>query len=209
VSECGVPKPRQEPVTEEQLAGWGVLERFLEVLERHAGGIAPNRREDHGLREVDRRTYFGLFNPVVASMRALCAATRLRRVSQTLELDGPVHSSGFSDAQHVFAPEILEPVMRGLLAESLARNLARANARCRPTVAGQRPNRIAAARPQTQLRIILRTQLAACPDSSVLPPALCNSQNEEGPPSKTLPIISLALRSRGLCFLGNQPSYPL
>ncbi len=129
MSECGVPKPCQEPITEEQLAGWGVLERFLEVLEKHAGGIAPNRRESHGLREVDRRTYFGLFlfglfNPVVASMRALCAATRLRRVSQTLELDGPVHSSGFSDAQHVFAPEILEPVMQGLLAESLARNLA-------------------------------------------------------------------------------------
>ena len=44
----------------------------------------PQRREVHGLRERDRSTYFGFFlfglsNPGVTSMRALCAATRLKR----------------------------------------------------------------------------------------------------------------------------------
>jgi hypothetical protein len=62
-----------------------------------------------------------LFNPVVTSMRALCLASKLDRVSDMLDHKGPVAISGFSDAQHVFAPEILEPVLRDLLAESLAR----------------------------------------------------------------------------------------
>ena len=38
-----------------------------------------------------------------------------------LDLQGPVAISGFSDAQHVFAPESLEPVLRELLVESLAK----------------------------------------------------------------------------------------
>jgi Transposase DDE domain len=123
-----VPKPKSEPISEEQLAGWKLLERFLGLLDKSGDGIALDRREQHGLRELDRRTYFGLFlfglfNPVVASMRALCAATRLERVQQTFDREGPVAISGFSDAQQVFAAEILQPVMQELLSQSLARNL--------------------------------------------------------------------------------------
>lgn len=123
-----VPKPRPKPITEEQLAGWSMLASFGGLLEKHGSQIAPNRWELHGLRELDRQTYFGLFlfglfNPVVDSMRALCSATRLGRVQEALGHTGPVHISGFSDAQRVFDPEILEPVMQGLLAESLARCL--------------------------------------------------------------------------------------
>lgn len=121
-------KPQREPLTESQLAGWKLVERFLGLLDKSAASLAPDRREAHGLRELDRRTYFGLFlfglfNPVVTSMRSLCAATGFKRVQGTFGREGPVAISGFSDAQRVFAPEILEPVMRGLLAESLARNL--------------------------------------------------------------------------------------
>jgi hypothetical protein len=121
-----VSKPRAEPTTEKLLSRWKLVERFIGVLDQYGSQIAPNRREEHGLRDLDRRTYFGLFlfglfNPVVTSMRALCAASGLDRVSDMLDLEGPVAISGFSDAQHVFAPEILEPVMRDLLAKSLAR----------------------------------------------------------------------------------------
>ncbi|MBC7979213.1 MAG: hypothetical protein H7Y36_01460 [Armatimonadetes bacterium] len=109
-----MPKPRSEPITEQQLAGWRLLERFIGALDQHGSRITPNSREQHGLRDVDRRTYFGLFlfglfNPVVTSMRALCTASRLDRVSAMLDRQGPVAISGFSDAQLVFAPEILEP----------------------------------------------------------------------------------------------------
>jgi hypothetical protein len=114
--------------TEEQLGHWKLLERFIELLDKSGGGIAPGRRERHGLRELDKNIYFGLFlfglfNPVVTSMRSLCAASRLPRVARTVGCNGPVAISGFSDAQRVFSPEILEPVMRELLAKSLARNL--------------------------------------------------------------------------------------
>lgn len=124
----GVPKPRPKPITAEQLSGWSMLASFGELLKEHGDRIAPNRWERHGLRELDRHTYFGLFlfglfNPVVDSMRALCAATRCGSVQEALGRKGPVHLSGFSDAQRVFEPEILEPVMQGLLAESLARCL--------------------------------------------------------------------------------------
>jgi hypothetical protein len=123
-----VPKSRSAPITEQQLSGWKLLERFIGVLDQHGAQIAPKRREQHGLRELDRRTYFGLFlfglfNPVVASMRALCSATRLERVQQTFDRQNPVAISGFSDAQQVFSPEILQPVMQELLRQSLARNL--------------------------------------------------------------------------------------
>jgi hypothetical protein len=106
-----VPKPRPKPITEEQLSGWSMLAKFCGLPGEHGGGIAPNRRERHGLRELDRHTCFGLFlsglfNPVVDSMRALCSATRLRRVQEALGREGPVHISGFSDARHVFDPVV-------------------------------------------------------------------------------------------------------
>jgi hypothetical protein len=84
-----VPK-RRDPITEAQLSGWKLLERFIGMLDEHGSRIAPNHREEHGLRELDRCTYFGLFlfglfNPVVASMRALCLASKLDRVSAMLD----------------------------------------------------------------------------------------------------------------------------
>lgn len=123
-----VSKPKQKIITEEQLAGWKLLERFLDLLDKSGAAIVADRREQHGLRELDRRTYFGLFlfglfNPVVASMRALCSATRLERVQQAFEREGSIAISGFSDAQQVFAPEILQPVMQELLGQSLARQV--------------------------------------------------------------------------------------
>lgn len=123
-------KPESKRLTEAQLQGWKLLERFLEVLDVVAGVVAPNQREDHGLRDLDRRAYFGmflfgLFNPVTDSMRALCGATQLPRVQGLLGIKGPVAISGFSEAQHVFAPEILEPVLSELLTKSLAANLSK------------------------------------------------------------------------------------
>ncbi len=117
---------RSEPITDQQLTGWKLLERFIGLLDQHGARISPSRREEHGLRDVSRRTYFalflfGLFNPVVTSMRALCAASAIDRVTAMLDRKSPLALSGFSDAQHVFAPEILEPVLRSLLVESLSR----------------------------------------------------------------------------------------
>ena len=123
-----VSKPHSESITVQQLSRWKLLSRFIGLLDQLGAQIAPQRREVHGLRELNRNTYFGLFlfglfNPVVTSMRALCAATRLNRVSKMLDLQGPVAISGFSDVQHVFSPAILEPVLRELLVERLAKQI--------------------------------------------------------------------------------------
>jgi hypothetical protein len=59
---------------------------------------------------------FGLFNPVVDSMRGLCSVSRLKRVQK--EVSGRRVSLGsFSEAQSVFDPEILRQVFLDLSGE--------------------------------------------------------------------------------------------
>jgi hypothetical protein len=59
---------------------------------------------------------FGLLNPVVESMRGLCAASRLARVQEEI-CERPVSLGSFSEAQAVIAPELLEKVFAELAAE--------------------------------------------------------------------------------------------
>jgi hypothetical protein len=57
---------------------------------------------------------FGLFNPVVDTMRGLCQASRLERVQE--EICGRKVSLGsFSDMQHVLNPELLREVFQQVL----------------------------------------------------------------------------------------------
>lgn len=116
-------KPRELP----ELQGWNLLERFLQVLDEVGPQVVAGSREDHGLRTLDRRAYFGLFllglfNPVISSMRGLCAASAVPRVQQ-LTGHGMVGLSRFSDAQEVFSPEILQPVFAELLERSALREI--------------------------------------------------------------------------------------
>lgn len=118
---------RSKRIEEHELQGWNLLERFVRVLEEVGPRVEPGSREDHGLRTLERRSYLslfllGLFNPVVSSMRALCAASHLPRV-QRLLARGPVSLSRFSEAQQVFAPEVLQPVLGELLEQSLKRGV--------------------------------------------------------------------------------------
>lgn len=122
----GMPNRDAGRLTEEQISSWALLERFLTLLDTYGASSCSPRREGHGLRELDRRAWFGLFllglfNPAIDSMRSLCRATRIQRVTQTLGRSKPVAISSFSDAQQVFSPEILEPVLQHLLAGSLKR----------------------------------------------------------------------------------------
>ena len=118
----------QKPLRESDLAGWSLLERFLSVLDSCQEQTPPSKRERHGLRTLECRSYLGLFllglfNLVVTSMRGLCTATQLPRVRSLIERDSPVSLSRFSDAQHVFSPDILRPVWRQLLEQSALREV--------------------------------------------------------------------------------------
>jgi hypothetical protein len=110
---------RAQKIAARDLRGWKMLARFDELLERARARVEPGRRELHGLRRLGASEYLrlfllGVFNPIVSSMRALCAASEFRRV-QEQSGGQPVALSRFSEAQHVFDPELLRHVMEELV----------------------------------------------------------------------------------------------
>lgn len=113
---------RKKKIQERDLRGWKWLERFQGLLAAARARVPAGPREAHGLRRLDAGQYlslflFGLFNPVVDSMRGLCEASALRRVRAQTGAEGPVALSRFSEAQHVFEPELLRQVIGALVEE--------------------------------------------------------------------------------------------
>jgi len=113
---------RKKKIQERDLRGWKWLERFQKLLAETRERVPRGPREEHGLRRLHAEEYLslfllGLFNPVVDSMRGLCEASHLRRVRAQTGAGGPVALSRFSEAQHVFDPELLREVMSALVEE--------------------------------------------------------------------------------------------
>jgi hypothetical protein len=112
--------PRKPRLTEKDLAHWKLLADFQSRL-RAAGGATPEGTFADPRRRLSQEDYlslllFGLFNPVVDSMRGLCAATELRRVQEEV-CTQRVSLGSFSEAQAVVAPELLHRVFAELAAE--------------------------------------------------------------------------------------------
>lgn len=119
-----MPRAVQQPVREADLQRWRLVESFQEALEAAVdarGGL------DGGTWTDERRTLqlggylglylFGLFNPVVTTMRGLVKASRLGRVQE--EVCGtPVSLGSFSEAQAVVEPDLLAAVFAGLQAQA-------------------------------------------------------------------------------------------
>jgi len=110
-------------VREGDLQQWKLLERFREALDeqvRRAGGRqgtwADPRRQTQ-LADYLSLYLFGLFNPVVRTMRGLCAASALPRV-QTEVCSRPVSLGSFSEAQAVVEAELLRALFAELAAAS-------------------------------------------------------------------------------------------
>jgi hypothetical protein len=113
---------RKKKIQERDLRGWKWLGRFQTLLAAAREKVPAGPREKHGLRELGAHEYlslflFGMFNPVVDSMRGLCEASHLRRVREETGAEGPVALSRFSEAQHVFDPELLRQVIGTLVEE--------------------------------------------------------------------------------------------
>lgn len=107
------------PLAEKDLRQWRLIERFREALAAEVAGRSdspgtwadPKRRL--ALEEYLSLFLFGLFNPVVETMRGLCAASELERVQR--EVCGRRVSLGsFSEAQAVVEPELLKAVFERL-----------------------------------------------------------------------------------------------
>jgi hypothetical protein len=113
---------KSEPIGEEQLCNWKLLDRFRqEVLPVLAARPATPTEQDQ------RRTLlagdyfcaylFAMLNPVITSLRALCHASHCRKMRQVCA--APLSPASFSAAQHLFAPEVLDQVVRTLARQAL------------------------------------------------------------------------------------------
>jgi len=113
-------RAKKSALTERDLSRWKLIAEFQTRLAA-AGGAAPEGTWADPRRELAQGDYlslllFGLFNPVVESMRGLCAASHLRRVQEEV-CTHPVSLGSFSEAQAVVAPELLQQVFAELAAE--------------------------------------------------------------------------------------------
>lgn len=116
--------PQQiEPVlTESQLHRWRLVEDFRQRLDQVLGPVQgghpswadPQRRLLYS--DYLSLFLFGLLNPAVRTMRALCAASHLERVQEEI-CSVPVSLGSFSEAQHLLEPALLEKVFADLAAE--------------------------------------------------------------------------------------------
>jgi len=97
---------------QEDLRHWRLLDHFRKTLLAH---LPPQEEAPH--RQLSQESYlslflFRMFNPIITSMRGLCAATHFVKMREVCSR--PVAASSFSEAQHLYAPEVLARVVKDL-----------------------------------------------------------------------------------------------
>ena len=111
------------PIREKDLQRWRLIEHFHAVLaEEVQKRSGPTATWADPRRELKLENYlglflFGLFNPVVETMRGLCEASKLGQVQREV-CGGKVSLGSFSEAQAVVDPELLKAVLQRLAAEA-------------------------------------------------------------------------------------------
>jgi hypothetical protein len=115
-----VPRKSRPVVSDvSQLQGFKLLERFREVFAGLDARRTKSPRELDPRRKFDAAEYysmvlFTLLNPVIDTMRGLCAASKLKEYNRRTGLP-KVSLGSFSEAQGVFEPELLSAVLRELM----------------------------------------------------------------------------------------------
>ena len=112
-----------DKLTEAQLRNWRLLAAFQTRLAPHLKRRLPRPTETDPRRTVFVGPYLpllllGLFNPVLKTTRALCAASRFERV-QVESGCASVSLASFSAMQQVVEPELLAGLLREMSAEAL------------------------------------------------------------------------------------------
>jgi hypothetical protein len=111
-------KPSDEKVSEGDLRNWRVLEEFRTCLHQSFGQSGQHPSFSDPRRLLTASNYlslflFGLFNPVVRTMRGLCQISQLNRV-QSEVCEHRVSLGSFSEAQHLLDGQLLERVFAQL-----------------------------------------------------------------------------------------------
>lgn len=114
-------KSSQSSLTVEQLSGYKTVEKFRRIIADKLS--ARQESEIHPTEKDPRRTlgagdfftllFFALYNPVLKSMRAITEASHFEKVKEELSVDS-VSLGSFSEAQHVYDPELLRGVFKDL-----------------------------------------------------------------------------------------------
>jgi len=117
-------KTTERQITQADLSRWRLIEDFQKRLAQAVleVGLHPTWTEPGRLlQSADYLSLFllGLLNPVVQTMRGLCAASRLKRVQKEI-CSRPVSLGSFSEAQHLLDPTLLAEVF-GQLSRDLPR----------------------------------------------------------------------------------------
>jgi hypothetical protein len=107
------------PLSERDLHHWRLLEDFRVAVNKGVDQGQLHSSFQHPARRLQYTEYlslflFGLFNPVVKTMRGLCAASQLKRM-QAEVCGRPVSLGSFSGAQHLVDPAVLEKVFQELV----------------------------------------------------------------------------------------------
>ena len=128
----------QPVITEKDLQGWKIIADFKDRLAQ-AFKTQPlsSQTWSHFNRLLGYDSYLSLFllallNPVVRTMRGICAASQLERLQQEV-CARPVSLGSFSEAQHVLDTELLSKVFG-----ELAREVSQKHPTATPNGAGRR-----------------------------------------------------------------------
>jgi len=106
-------------LSEKDLRQWDLLAGFRQALASAPRELDPSwsdRRRTCEYADYLSLFLFGLFNPALETMRALCAASQLPRVQREVT-GGPISLGSFSEAQHLINPALLEEVFRELVSQ--------------------------------------------------------------------------------------------
>ena len=111
--------PVGDGIAEKDLRHWRLLETFQDAVERVYSKATLHPSLCDRTRKVTYGRYlslflFGLFNPVIETMRGLCSVSALERVQQ--EVCGRrISLASFSEMQHVIDPGLMRAVFQDLV----------------------------------------------------------------------------------------------
>lgn len=112
-----------EQITEKDLSQWKLMDSFMEVLEPTLRSKRLHQSFEGPDRILRASSYlslflFGLFNPVVQTMRGVCAISGLKKVQEFTRAP-KVSLGSFSETQHLLDPDLLKDVF-GKLVERIS-----------------------------------------------------------------------------------------
>lgn len=113
---------RVRELTAKDLHHWKLIQNFQEALAPVAAKCPLHPSLSDPRRQLDYSSYlslflFGLFNPVVDSMRSLCAVSALEKVQRHVGCR-KVSLGSFSEVQNVLDPDLLKQVFEKLVEQA-------------------------------------------------------------------------------------------